>query len=164
MKGKTILASVFAVVVLLAVMATPVMAATETVISGTVPAIVEVSAPANFTMPSLNPNDSPVTSGTQTATVDANHAGWTLTVVEAGGSPDGKMSGDPGTLTNAMLVKGGDETTYTSLASAVTLESSGSAGTGQTISDISFQQAVTWGDAAGDYSITVTFTATAATP
>ena len=157
---KKILVSLLAVVVLLTVMVTPVMAE-DTVISGTVPTIIEVDPPDGFTMPSLNPKNSPVTSDAQTATVNAN-AAWQLEVVEAGGTPDGKMSGTPGTLTNAMLVKGGDETTYTSLASEVTLESSGAVGGGQTISDITFQQAVEWSDTAGDYSITVTFTASPA--
>ena len=161
MKGKKLLVSLLAAVVLVAVMVTPVMAATETEITGTVPKAIEVSAPTTFAMPSLDPASSPIESTpAKTAIVNANHTGWQLTVI---GSSSGKMSGTAGTLTNAMLVKGGDETTYTSLASAVTLEGSGAAGESQTISDISFQQAVTWGDVAGAYSITVTFTATPGT-
>ena len=160
MKGKKLLVSLLAAVVLVAVMVTPVMAATGTEITGTVPKAIEVSAPANFAMPELSPAATqPITSANQTATINANHTGWTLTVVDS--DADGKMEASgPVYLTNAMLVKGGDETTYTSLASAVTLKSAGAAGTGQTITDISFQQTVSWGDAAGAYSITVTFTAT----
>jgi len=160
MKGKKLLVSLLAVVVLLAVTATPVIAATDTEITGNVPKAIEVIAPAGFAMPSLDPALSPIESTTaKTATVNANHAGWQLTVI---GSSSGKMMKSTTPLTNAMLVKGGDQTTYTSLASAVTLESSGTVGGSQTISDITFQQAVEWSDTAGDYSITVTFTASAA--
>ena len=158
MKGKKLLVSLLAAVVLVAVMVTPVMAATSTEITGTVLKAIEVSAPAGFGM-SLNPTSSPTTSPVQKATVNANHAGWTLTVVESGG--DGNMSGTPGTLTNAMEIDGGDLPDYTALSGTpVTLEDGGDSVAGTTdIDDIYFQQAVEWGDAAGSYSITVTFTA-----
>jgi hypothetical protein len=162
-KGKKLLIGLLAAVVLVAVTVAPVMADTGTTdITGTVPKAIEVTAPGDFSMPSLDPATSPITSSVQTATVNANHADWTLTVVEAGGTPDGKMAptaGDP--LASAMTVKGGDQATYASLASAVSLETAGATGTTD-INDIYFQQAVGWGDEAGDYSITVTFEASAA--
>jgi len=163
MKGKKLLGSLLAVVVLLAVMATPVMAADDgTVITGNVPVVIEVDAPDGFAMPSLSPAATqPITSSVQTATVKANVA-WDLTVVDS--DADGKMEATgPVYLTNVMTVTGGDETTPTSLAGEVTLKSSGAVGETD-ITNIYFQQAVTWADAAGDYTITVTFTATAATP
>lgn len=161
---KKILASLLAVVVLLAVMVTPVMADTgSTEITGTVEEAVEVSAPAAFGLGVLTVGGT-TESGEKTVTVDANHAGWTLEVHEADG--EGKMSTNGDVLTNEMQVKGGDITSYTNLggnAAKVTLEDSGAKGTSQTIS-VYFSQAVTWGDVAGTYSITLTFTATAATP
>jgi len=48
MKGKKLLFSLFAVVVLLAVMATPVMAAETTEITGNVSEVLELTAPSGF--------------------------------------------------------------------------------------------------------------------
>lgn len=174
MKGKKLLIGLLAAVALVAVTVAPVMADTGTTeITGTVPKAIEVTAPVNFEMPSLDPGTSPE-SAAKTATVKANHAGWQLTVKDAMAaidavSKDASIEGYMWTgattttlvLASPLDVKGGDLMSYADLTSERTLESSGASGTTD-VDDIYFQQAVGWGDEAGDYSITVTFTATPA--
>lgn len=164
MKGKKLLFSLLVAIALVGVMGAPVMAA-DTQITGIVPAIMELTAPTSFDMPSLDPESTqPVTSTAQTATIKSNQV-WQLTVVDSDVSPDGKMAltVTPFTpLTNAMTVTGGDITSAQTLDTARTLEDSGTQGAAQTISDIKFYQTVAWTDEPGEYAITVTFTLSAA--
>jgi hypothetical protein len=133
----------------------------DTVITGEVPDVITVSDLVGFAMPSLVAGtivNTETTPGAKSITVTSNEAGWTLTAVEAGGTPDGQMSGTPGILANKFKIKGGDAALYTSVQTAVTLETSGALG-GATINNITFEQQVASDAAAGTYSITITFTA-----
>jgi len=166
MKKKILaLASVLALVTVLAV---PTAALGDTTdITGNSPETVEVTAPDGFAMPSLVPtttvNTEAYSGANTTATVHANCDNWTLT---ASGSDSGKMKSTTTatTLAAAMKIKGGDVGAYATLASAQNLETGAdsaadSTGAGTVITDIYFQQALAWTDAADDYSITITFTA-----
>lgn len=133
-----------------------------TVVTGNLPNVIEVAAPAGFTMPSLDPSPSqPITSPSKDIVVSANGTStWTLQAHEAGG--DGKMAcTSPGaaTLAAAMHVDA-------SADGGVDLTLSGTAGTlasaqgaaSDTIS-VYFEQTLAYTDTVGsDYSITVTFT------
>ncbi len=161
------IASVLALVMVLAVPTTVLADVTD--ISATNPEAVEVSDLANFNLPNLSlvaPVENP---SAKTVTVSANSANWTLTVHDAVGG--GKMFSASDNLTSAMRVKGGDQSGYTNLGGSgakVTLVAGTSAlslATGNAIDDIYFQQpAVVYGDLAGSYSITITFTVTVANP
>lgn len=155
-----ILALVMALVIVLIVPMT-VFAATDTsLISGTVGATMSVASPGPITLPSLVPGNT-VESSVQTVTVITNTNGWSLTVAESGGSPDGKMEkSGPITMANPIKVKGGDLSNYMSLETLVTLKNAnGSSGTIY-LNNVYFQQQVAANEAAGTYSITVVFTAT----
>ena len=162
------IASVLALVMVLAVPTTVLADVTD--ITATNPKAVEVSDMTNVELADLSLS-APVASAVQTLTVQANSANWTLTVHEAAG--DGKMScADPeDILTSAMRVKGGDQTGYANLGgngaevSLVAGTSALSLATGNTIDNIFFEQPlVVYGDLAGSYSITLTFTVTVASP
>jgi len=132
----------------------------DTSILGQVPESLSITTPGTFSLAELNPGNT-TTSDVKTVTITSNSSGWTLTVAESGGSKDGCMARttDSHALTYPIQVKGGDVTSYSSLANTVTLESSGNGTT--TISDIYFQQTVAASEYAGQYSITVVFTVTA---
>ena len=166
MKKILLLGVILALVAVLVVPMAAFAATGTTQITGTVAQTIALTqVPGTFSL-DLVPGTSPE-SENKTVTVKANHVGWTLTVKEAGGSPDGKMAkADATPLANAMQVKGGEQESYETLldGAAVTLVASGNATSesGRSINDIKFKQQVTWADLAGDYSITVTFTATPA--
>ena len=126
-------------------------------ISGTVPETITITIPDNFTLGNLIPES--VESGAQTVTVTSNATGWSLTVQEAGESPDGRMARNTdGKLTNGIMeVKGGDQASYASVASAVTLKTNATTTT-DTINNIYFKQNVSANDEKGTYSITLVFT------
>ncbi|MFA5375143.1 MAG: hypothetical protein WC455_05235 [Dehalococcoidia bacterium] len=129
-----------------------------TTVTGSVPLTITVTAPATVALETLT-IDTPKESAAQTVTVACNKAGWTLTAIEDGVTPDGKMNAGSDILTNVCQIKGGDQATYVGLDAARTLETSGSKGT-TPISTIYFAQTATAADTAGDYSITVLFTGT----
>jgi len=130
-----------------------------TEVTGTVAVAIEVTAPAGAGLGSMDIGNNTLASDI-TVTVNCTQKNWTLGAKEAGG--DGKMSGTPGTLANALKIKGGDIADYTALSgSDVLLEDSGAAAAGQTdIDDVNFQQTVVYADTAGAYSINITFTGT----
>lgn len=127
-------------------------------ITGTVHAVIDVTAPADFSM-TLTPGVT-CTSAAQSVTVKCNKAGWTLAV---SGTNGGYMNNPSyGNLTNPLYLAGRDISDYQPLTSPRYLEN-GSSGAGvgtTTISGITFQQTPTWSDPAGDYTITITFTGT----
>lgn len=130
-----------------------------TEVSGTVAAAIEVTAPAPASLGSMDVGDNELASNI-TVTVNCTSLTWTLGAREDGG--DGKMSGTPGTLLNALKIRGGDQSSYTALSGTdVLLEDTGATAAGQTdISDVNFQQTVEYADQVGTYSINITFTGT----
>jgi hypothetical protein len=158
MSKRVIAISLSLVLILLLVLPVSAQADSGNVqILGSVSSTITVTVPGTFAMPDFVPGNNS-TSSAKAVTVNTNGVHWTLKVVESGTSPDGKMSGTNGTLTNTLKVKGGDVADYTSLASEVTLKTGSVTGESQ-INNIYFQQSVASGDVAGEYSITVTFTA-----
>jgi hypothetical protein len=158
---KTKILSVSMALALIAILVAPLavfaQTSADTTITGTVGAALTVAAPTTINLPPLVPG-TVVSSAPQSVTVTTNTAGWTLTVVESGASPDGQMSGAAGPLANAMTVDGGVNGNPAPLNSPVTLVSNGAAG-GSTINDVVFSQQVAANAAPGTYSIIVTFTA-----
>lgn len=159
-----ILSLIFALATALSV-TIPTLAASDTgttTITATMATAIDVTAPANFALGALVP-DQATNSSAKTVTVKCNKAGWDLTVSDERITPISKGHMDDGTtaLTNALTAKGGDQTSYAPLSSAVTLKSSGSRGSTD-ITDVLFQQNTVWGDdsSIGTYTITVTFTGT----
>jgi len=145
---------------LVAVMAVPVMAATDTTdVTGTITATIEVDAPTSANLGDMEPTVAKTLEGGDiTVTVKCNVDGWTLGAKEDAG--DGKMSGTPGTLTNALKIKGGALTTYTALSGTDVMITPTTPVAGETaVNNVNFQQTTTWADKAGSYSITITFTA-----
>jgi hypothetical protein len=130
-------------------------------ISGTVPVVIEVDAPASAALGTLSVS-APVSLGSPiTVTVKSTDPKWTL-----GASADdaGLMytSDVPALkLANALKIQGGDlGTAWTSLSAPVTVKTA-TASVGQTdIADVNFQQSIGYGDTAGKYTINVTFTGT----
>ncbi len=136
----------------------------STIINGSVPASLSLTPPDTFSMPTLNPNTT-VESSAQNVKVSTNISGWSLTVAQNGGGSDGKMikNGGGSSMTKPMNVKGGDLSTYTPLSATVTLKNgTGGPGNNLDINNIYFQQEVTASEPAGNYSITVVFTASGA--
>lgn len=129
----------------------------NTVVSGTVPSAVSLTATSNLTLPSLTPGAT-VESSYINVTVNTNATGWSLTAAEIS-SGDGKMAQSGGvTMTNAIEIQGGDVSVYTPLSSVVTLKNAnGQAGNIQ-FENIKFRQSVANNEVAGIYSITVVFT------
>ncbi len=128
----------------------------STVVSGNVPATVNLIATSTLTMPSLVAGTT-VESTAINVNITTNSSGWSLTAAEAG-SGDGKMEKSGGvTMTNAIEITGGNVSTYTPLSSPVILrDANGTAGNFPF--DIKFRQTVAPTQASGDYSITVVFT------
>jgi hypothetical protein len=126
-------------------------------IGATVQSSISLVVPNNFNFTDIQTGNT-YTSSAKTVTVETNSNDWTLSAIEAGSSPDGKMSGSAGDMKNALKIKGGDQSDYAPLSSRVTLKSGSTTGT-STIDDIYFQQQIASNEAAGTYSITVTFTA-----
>jgi hypothetical protein len=159
-----ILSFIFALAIALSA-SIPTLAATDTkttTITGTLGGAIEVTAPGDFVIGTLTP-DQLTNSSVKTVTVKCNKA-WSLTVADKRGSPvlAGHMDDGTHALTNALTVKGGDQSGYTALsATPVTLKASGNPGV-NSINDIYFQQDTEWTDDAsvGSYTITVTFTTT----
>jgi hypothetical protein len=173
MKKVLVLVMVVAVVAALAVPLT-VSAATTTpstgplVISATVPVVLEVDAPSGAVLGasdgtmSLGPNT--VYGGDITVTVKCTKAGWTLGAKDASGSAKpGYMYPSSGpALASALQVEGGIQTTYTNLSGTDVMLTPASAPVGTTnINNVNFQQTIGYGDTAGAYTISVTFTGTA---
>ncbi len=160
-KRITPVATILAIVLLL-VLPLNVFAASQnssTILSGTVPSSLSISATSSITLPSLITGTTVTNSAPVTVTITTNASGWSLTAAE-NGSGDGKMCKSDGitTLTNPLFIKGGEISNYTSLAPIVKLKN----GTGEPVNnlslDIGFQQQVTSTEKAGDYSITIVFT------
>jgi hypothetical protein len=129
----------------------------NTTVTGTVPTDISVSVPESVDMGQMMPGNTTTKDNLLTVTVDSNSNGWSLTVKDAKTSNTGYMTDDATPLSNPFEVKGGDQSTYTPLTSEVILEDSGDLG-GGTI-QVGCQQEVLTTDPAGDYSITLTFTA-----
>jgi len=160
---KKILASLLAVVVLLAVMAVPVMADTDTTdITGNVPAVLELTAPSIIALGDMSPASSPATGSSSTAgSVKCNDPdGYTVSV--ASDKSDGKMQSTSNTLTNALAVTTGSlsgVTVTTTAQDCVTTSAPG-----ETSISLSVSQEIVYTDAADTgYSIQLTYTATANT-
>jgi hypothetical protein len=161
MKGKKLLFSLFAVVVLLAVMATPVMAAETTEITGNVSEVLELTAPSGFSLGDMSPTSSPATGSSSTAgSVKCNDPdGYTVTVES--NRADGKMqSTTPNTLTNALAVTTGSLSGAT--VTTTSQECVNTSAPGETSITLSVSQEIVYADAADTgYSITLTYTAAA---
>ncbi len=129
-----------------------------TAVTGDLPNVIEVAAPAGFAMPSLDPSASqPITSAAKVVDVDANGTStWTL---QAHGSDSGKMKeGGANTLNSAMVLNasgaGEGDVGLSGTAQAIDTHAAGSADI-----SVTFKQTVIYTDTvASDYSITVTFT------
>ena len=129
----------------------------NTVVTGTVPASIALTAPAGLTLPSLVPG-STVESSFITVTVNSNLNGWSLTAAE-NGSGDGKMEKTGGVIMPAALeIQGGNITTYTPLTSTVTLRNADGTPGNIQFNNIKFRQTVAANQTAGEYTITVVFT------
>jgi hypothetical protein len=126
-------------------------------IGTTVQSSISLVVPNNFTFQDIQTGRT-YASDAKTVTVDTNSTDWTLSAIEAGSSPDGKMSGPAGSLKNALKIKGGDQTDYAPLSSDVILKAGSTTGE-TTIDNIYFEQQIATNEAAGTYTITVTFTA-----
>ena len=128
-----------------------------TAVTGNLPNVIEVAAPTGFTMPSLDPSASPISSAAKVVDVDANGTStWTL---QAHGSDSGKMKeGGANTLDSAMVLNasgaGEGDVGLSGTAQAIDTHAAGSADI-----SVTFKQTVIYTDTvASDYSITVTFT------
>ncbi len=131
-----------------------------TAVTGNLPDVIEVAAPAGFAMPSLDPSASPISSAAKVVDVDANGTNtWTLQAHEASG--DGKMTcatPGPATLAAVMqLTATGGETDVGLSGTAANLYAGHAAGSADI--NVTFKQTVAYTDTVGsDYAITVTFT------
>jgi hypothetical protein len=158
MRKRILALSLSLVMLMMLVLPVNVNAATGSMdIGATVQSSISLVVPTNFNFQDIQ-TDRTYTSDAKTVTVETNSNHWTLSAIEAGSSPDGKMSGLAGDMKNALKIKGGDQTEYAPLSSTVTLKSGSTTGT-TTIDNIFFQQQIASNEAAGTYSITVTFTA-----
>jgi hypothetical protein len=156
-----ILSLIFALAIALSASIPTLAETTTTTISGTVQSAITVSVTTSpEDLSTIIPGGSDATTGTGVVTVICNDKdGWTLTASDARTAPSPVAVGhlDDGTaaLFNQLKLNG------TSLESAVPLANTTSKTpkTG-TPTNVTFTQTPDWGDAAGDYSIVVTFTAT----
>ena len=128
----------------------------NTIIDGTVASSINVAPPLGFSLGTLAPGQT-ILSSDKVINVVTNLTTWTLTAVEQGTTPDGQMAKGATGLGSPLNIKGGSQATYISLATPVTLKTGGAGGGG--VTDISFQQIVPSAPAPGAYSITVVFTA-----
>ncbi len=132
-----------------------------TAVTGNLPDVIEVSAPAGFTMPSLDPSAGTITSPVKNVNVSANGLStWKLEAHEADG--DGKMTCSvpgAGTLADVMeITTTGGVANVELSGSPATLWAAHTAGSDATV-PVYFIQDVAYTDTVGsDYSITVTFT------
>jgi len=131
-----------------------------TTLSGTVGSSISVTSPETIVMPSLVAGTN-VESTAQTVIVDTNTTGWSLNITDTGTDEhDGKLSKADGTdMGNPLEIKGGDMSGYVYLSSLQTIKSGGTPGT-TNLDNILFRQQVPSNAATGEYSITLTFTAT----
>ncbi|MDO9579478.1 MAG: hypothetical protein Q7J06_02765, partial [Bacteroidales bacterium] len=134
-----------------------------TVVTGNLPNVIEVAAPAGFAMPSLDPSAGTITSPVKNVSVSANGLNtWKLQAHEAAGGADGKMTCTaPGAGTLAAVMKitttGGVANVALS-GTAATLWAAHVAGSDAAV-PVYFIQDVAYTDTVGsDYTITVTFT------
>ena len=134
-----------------------------TEVSGTVAAAIEVTAPAPASLGDMVVGDNELASNI-TVTVNCTSLSWTLGAADKRVSPvsAGHMDDTTTALTNALKIRGGDQSSYAALSgSDVLLEDTGATTAGQTdISDVNFQQTVEYADQVGTYSIVITFTGT----
>jgi len=161
---KVIFSSVIAMV-LVSVLMMPLTAGAAntdvTTLSGTVGSSISVTSPETIVMPSLVAGTN-VESTAQTVIVETNTTGWSLYVTDTSGDEqNGSLSKADGTdMGNPLEIKGGDISGYMYLSSSSQpLKNGGTPGT-TNLEDIFFRQQVPSNAATGEYSITLTFTAT----
>ena len=132
-----------------------------TTLSGTVLSSITVISPETIVMPALVAGSN-IESTAQTVIVETNTTGWSLYVSDTSGDGnDGKLSKSNGThMGNPIEIKGGDMSEYMYLSSTQTLKNGGTPGT-TNLENILFRQQVPSNAATGEYSITLTFTASA---
>lgn len=161
MKGKKLLVSLLAVIVLVAVMVTPVMAVDDTTdITGDVPVILELTAPSAIAFGDMTLGVNTDFSLPPDGAVNSNSGtGYTLTVQDTWSPGTGHMTNGPYTLTNPLLITIGDlEDSDVTVQRIVATTTEGS----EDFYPLSVTQMVLPTDmAAAGYTITLTFTVTA---
>lgn len=160
---KIILSSAITLALILVLMVplTTSTASTDvTTLSGTVGSSITVTSPETITMPPLVAGTN-VESVAQTVNVVTNTTSWSLEIADTGTDEhDGRLSKADGTdMSIALKIKGGDLSIYKDLSSSQTIKSAGTPGT-INLTDIRFFQQVPSNAVTGEYSITLTFTAT----
>jgi hypothetical protein len=136
------------------------MAATDTTpVSGTISETITVDAPASITL-TFSPGQT-AESAAQTITVQ-NNVAVNVKVKDQAETTPGYMKAGATSLASPLQVKGGDLISYAAVTTEQTLKSNWAPGENNQITDFYVQQAVAWTDPPGDYSLTLVFTASAA--
>lgn len=162
-----VLSLIFALAIALSV-SIPTLAADDsgtTVITGTLGGHIDITDnTSTLSFDALIPDQLVTTNGSASVSVKCNKAGWTLTVEEYGAGADQKMAITAGDIAeNELQVRGGDISSWTDIGPAAELVESGAKYSDTSavtvINDIQFGQTATYEDDAGEYTITVLFTA-----
>lgn len=154
MKKRLAVILTLAIALCLAVPATASARSDTTDVTGDVPQIIEVIAPAGFAMPPLDPSATQPISQTKAVTVDVNGTNtWDLKVSATNDGYMASSSTPTDKLAAAMMV---NDVTLT--GDAQNLVAGQNPGEGKIVS-CTLKQTVGWDDPVhDDYSITVTFT------
>jgi hypothetical protein len=136
------------------------MAETDTTgVSGSIAQTITVDGPTSIALTFVAGETA--ASNAQTITVQ-NNVAVNVTVKDQAETTPGYMKAGATSLAGALQVKGGDLASYAAVTTEQTLKSGWAAGENNQITDFYVQQAVAWTDPPGDYSLTLVFTASAA--